>query len=287
MGIRGLQGIAVGALCALFAASATAEIYQWTDASGKIHYTQDLSQVPAAKRPAARARAGAAASKTSPVQTYSAPAAPGRSRSRARTRRRSTGTLRIPFQRQGTLMRVDVKLNDRVTAPFLVDTGASGVSIPYAVARELGLHIGPDTKRVNVHTANGVVSQPVVMLDRVEVGDAVVEGLEANVSGSMSIGLLGGTFFNNFVYQVDSAARVISLVPNEGVRGGLSASQWAERFHYLRRLLGDLDRHLSTGQILRKSRVRELEDRREDLVAQLDELELRADRAQVPHKWRQ
>ncbi|MCZ6784986.1 MAG: retroviral-like aspartic protease family protein [Proteobacteria bacterium] len=280
MGIPGLQGIAVGALCALFAASATAEIYQWTDASGKIHYTQDLSQVPAAKRPAARA--GAAVRKTSRVQTYSTPAAPARAR-----RRRSTGTLHIPFQRQGTLMRVDVKLNDRVTAPFLVDTGASGVSIPYAVARELGLHIGPDTKRVNVHTANGVVSQPVVMLDRIEVGDAMVEGLEANVSGSMSIGLLGGTFFNNFVYQVDAAARVITLVPNEGVRGGLSASQWADRFHYLHGLLGDLDRHLSTGQILRKSRVRELEDRREDLVAQLDELELRADRAQVPQKWRQ
>ena len=96
MRIPGLQGIAVGALCALFAASATAtaEIYQWTDASGKIHYTQDLSQVPAAKRPAARA--GAAVRKTSRVQTYSTPAAPARAR-----RRRSTGTLYIPFQRQG------------------------------------------------------------------------------------------------------------------------------------------------------------------------------------------
>jgi clan AA aspartic protease (TIGR02281 family) len=278
--------LARGAIGAVLLAAAPpapvgAEIYQWTDAQGRTHYTQDLSQVPRAQRAAARA---AAAHPKGPdrVQTYEMPAA-------RPAARRSSGreVLRIPFERQGTLMRVQVRLDDHVTAPFFVDTGASGISIPYAVARELGLHIGPDSPRVAVHTANGTVLEPVVTLASVEVGDARVEGVQANVSGSMQIGLLGGTFFNNFVYQIDAAASEISLVPNEGVRAGLTAAQWNERFRHLRGLIRDLDRHLGTGQLLDKARVRELEGKRAELAAQLEELDRRADRAQVPQKWRQ
>ena len=50
----------------------SAEIYRWTDAEGRVHFTQDLSQVPPAHR--ARAEAGAAAPRLDRLQTYSATA---------------------------------------------------------------------------------------------------------------------------------------------------------------------------------------------------------------------
>ena len=43
---------------AVAAGPAGAEIYRWTDADGRVHFTQDLSQVPARHRKDAEARAG-------------------------------------------------------------------------------------------------------------------------------------------------------------------------------------------------------------------------------------
>ena len=54
-----------------------------------------------------------------------------------------------------------------------------------------------------------------------------MEGLNATINPAMEVGLLGGDFFNNFVYRVDAAASVITLVPNDRMRGGLGpGGQW-------------------------------------------------------------
>ncbi len=263
--------------------AAHAEIYQWTDASGRLHFSQDLAQVPPAKREQAIEAANAPRTRD-PLQRYSS-GRRGAAASRAASRR-SGGTMRIPFERHGTLMKVDVLLNGRVEAPFLIDTGATGVSIPWSVAQQLGLQIGPTTPRVRVRTANGVISEPIVELRSVQLGPARVTGLKAAVSGSMDIGLLGGAFFNNFVYQVDSAASVITLAPNARVRGGLEQSQWQERFDAVRAPLARVEAYLEKGGFMDKSRVRELESHRDRLRAALEELEGQANRASVPRGWR-
>lgn len=256
------------------------EIYSWTDASGQVHFTEDLNRVPAPHRSTARV----ATSAPSRLQTYSSRASRG---SGPRPARSAFGQLmRIPFVPRGTLMMVEVELNDRITLPFLVDTGASGIAIPESAALELGLPIGPGVPRTVVQTANGTIAVPVVKLDSVQVGPARVEHVEAFASSSMGMGLLGGTFFNNFVYQVDSAAGVIILRPNDRVRGGYSEAQWRERFHLLRGPLAELEAYLARGKLLRASRVGELEAHRARLETELEELEREANLAQVPHAWR-
>ena len=47
----------------------SAEIYRWTDAEGRVHFTQDLSQVPPDHR--AQAEESAAAPRSDRLQTYS------------------------------------------------------------------------------------------------------------------------------------------------------------------------------------------------------------------------
>ena len=271
--------------------TAGAEIYQWTDAAGRLHFSQDLAQVPPAKREQA-IQAASSPKARDPLQVYSsgsrdgsAPAARASSSARAASRR-SSGTMRIPFERHGTLMKVEVLLNGRVRVPFLIDTGASGVSIPWSVAKELGLQIGPNTPRIRVRTANGVISEPVVELRSVQLGPARVSGLKAAVSGSMDIGLLGGAFFNNFVYQVDSAASVITLAPNARVRGGFDQAQWQQRFDAIRAPLSRVEAYLDKGGFMDESRVRELESHRDQLRAALEELEGQANQASVPRGWR-
>ena len=263
---------------------ANADIYRWTDASGNLHFTERLELVPPLHRAAAMKSAMKPA--TRPVQIFSSESATAPP---ARRRRRvvRNGEVNIPFVRQGSLMRVDVRLNDVVTAPFLIDTGASGVSLPSWVAERLGIRVRADTPHVRVLTANGVVSRALVQLDSVEIGGARVEGLEATVNPSMEIGLLGGAFLNNFVYRVDAAASAIMLTPNQQIRGGLGQVQWRERFHGISDPLAKLVAHLETGVVRRKGEIAKLLGRQKELEEELARLETQADRLGVPQKWRE
>lgn len=279
---------------ALAAPPARGEVYEWTDPSGRQHFTEDLERVPEAHRSAALERV-----RTRPasrLQTYPNAPAPGALASRGDPLPRFLGSrpargpgtpLRIPFTRRGTLMEVEVTLNDHVSAPFLVDTGASGISIPDRVARELGLRIDASTPRLPVQTAAGLVAEPLVQLDSIQVGPARVERVPALVNSSMEVGLLGGSFFNNFVYEVDAAAEVITLRPNDGVRGGLAEPEWRERFRGARAEAARLERYLGDNEFVRDSRRRELEERLETVRSALDALDREANEVGVPRSWRE
>src|SRR5262245_39817860 len=203
--ILALRALGLAVVVLAVADPARGEIYRWTDAEGRVHFTEQLERVPAQHR--AAAREGAAASAPGRVHTYSgstpnAPGAPVRGLHRE---------IEIPFTRIGSLMRVDGRVNDIVTVPFLIDTGARGVSIPNAYAAKLGARVRSDTPHIQVTTANGVVARPMITLQSIEIGGARVENLSATLDPGMDFGLLGGSFFNNYVYRVDAARSVITL----------------------------------------------------------------------------
>jgi len=151
--------------CALFGAGgAAAEIYRWTDAEGRLHFTQHLERVPREQRERAREQARQPASGA--LQTYASPTVPARA-SMARGARFDQ-EVHIPFRAEGNLMRVTARVNDQLEVPFLIDTGASGVSLPSHVAEALGIRVRSDTPTVHVTTANGVVSRAVVVRTRKE-----------------------------------------------------------------------------------------------------------------------
>jgi clan AA aspartic protease (TIGR02281 family) len=286
-------------LALLVAAPAAAQelgagaIYRWTDARGGIHFTREIGQVPAGQRREALERV-----RTRPpsrLQTFGLPApfpaAPAEAAAaplppRGRPTVAGGPVLRIPFTQSGTLMLVQVTLNDQVDAPFLVDTGASGISIPDAVARRLGVRIDGGTPRLSVQTAAGIVAEPLIELDSVQVGGARIERVPALVNSSMEGGLLGGAFFKNFVYQVDAAEGVITLRPNEAVRGGLSEDQWRERFRSATSEVERLERYVAE-QPDDSSRRTELARNLQGLRDALEQLDREANAASVPRSWRQ
>jgi clan AA aspartic protease (TIGR02281 family) len=262
------------------------EIYRWTDAEGRVHFTQDLSQVPPAQR--SQAEQNAAAPRVDRLQTYStSPASAGASAPRRSRTARSGELLRIPFEKRGDMMFVEVTLNDRVSAPFLVDTGASDVSIPAELASRLGIHVGPDTPYRRYTTANGIIANPLITLDSVQAGEARLEGVQASINSTMGVGLLGGSFFNNFTFQVDPAANVIAVVLNDRVRAGRSEAQWRGEFRRVRGALARLERYIDENHFTRASRVAELDENRAELEDELRALEEAADRAGVPQAWRE
>lgn len=274
--------LALLALCFALAGRGGAEIYRWTDAEGHEHFTQDLARVPPGQRTAASSSARQETRSAAPPATASASAPPAR-----RTRSPRGGPFEIPFEKAGNTMLVYARVNDRVTAPFLVDTGASDVLIPAQVAQAAGIAVGRDTPHDVYQTANGLVKQPIVTIDAMQVGDARVEQLRGSVTSGMEVGLLGGTFFNNFTFQVDPAANIITLYPNASVKAGANAQEWRARFTALRERIAELDRYLAENVLTDDARVADLERRRAALGAELEALDAEADRAEVPQAWRE
>lgn len=84
------------------------------------------------------------------------------------------------------------KINGR-TANFLLDTGATTVSVPAELASELGLERGP---RIRTSTANGIINTYATTLTQVSLGDIVLHDVRASINPYMSSNevLLGMAF---------------------------------------------------------------------------------------------
>jgi clan AA aspartic protease (TIGR02281 family) len=297
---RGPAGLLAALLVLACAGPSAAEIYQWKDAAGRLHFAQDLNQVPDEYR--AQAEAGVRKEGSGPeIQRYDGRA--GRAGSggcrddtdrgpeAGAARERGPEDLSDPRRaRAGTSMLVHVRLNDRVTAPFHIDTGASDVVIPRWVADQLELDL--EGRRTGFYgTANGVVQQKLVTLESVDLGGARAENVPATVSPSMSQGLLGLSYFNHFRYDVDPVAGVVTLTPNGLVEAGVlkagrTEDQWRRQFAQLAARREAIEHELDSINPNWTRRRDELEALVDETERQREVLEAEADEARVPMAWR-
>ena len=235
--------VAVCSVLCLLAASASGEIYQWTDADGRVHMTDDLSQVPASQRPGAQRQV----KESRPSRRWNNVTIPPSSRvlpasaqsswePSAKSGRRHV----LGIQRAGNEIRLLATLNGSLAWPYVADTGATLNTIPRSAADRLGLTIDKDTPTTVVSGIGGVGMQvPVVTIRSVRIGSAVVENVEMAVLNTMSTGLLGMPFFNNFRVELDPARGTlvleeIDINSIEGIYGGLDQTAWRTKFRQVR-----------------------------------------------------
>lgn len=101
-------------------------------------------------------------------------------------------------------------INGRSTQ-FLVDTGATSVSLSQAEAERIGLRFR-DGRRVMTQTANGTVPAHVLSLATVRVAEVEVRNVEAIVvPGQMSHVLLGNSFLTRFQMRRDNDILTLDL----------------------------------------------------------------------------
>jgi aspartyl protease family protein len=83
---------------------------------------------------------------------------------------------------------------------FLLDTGATDVSVPAGLARRLGLEAGA---RALAQTANGVVTTYRTILDRVQLGAIELRGVRAHINPGMNGNdvLLGMSFLRDLEFS--------------------------------------------------------------------------------------
>lgn len=178
----------------LVAVPAHATVYHWVDAQGTLHFTSEAIQ--AAKQPGAVRREAAAGVSIQPLAKLGGAAA-----------------IRVPYEDEGNLIKVVVRLNNRVSVPCYVDTGSTGLVLPQSVAAQLGIDPRASGTTAMLSTAVGRVEVPALKLESVRLGHAEVVDMWAMVAPSLEVGLLGGDFLNRFSYSVDPATQTITLTP--------------------------------------------------------------------------
>jgi clan AA aspartic protease (TIGR02281 family) len=189
------------AFCLLwFAHSArAAEYYRWVDDSGVLHITDNLHNVPQ------KQRAGA-----NRIQAQESP----RSRE-PETKPPPPKKASIPLEKHGQVAIIQATLNNKRSAKFVVDTGASYTLISNAFARELSIDVGQNPKTLPFQTANGLIQAPVTNLESIAVGGLEIRNLPAAVHDAVPdpevAGLLGLNFLSNFRMDIDTQKGMLYL----------------------------------------------------------------------------
>lgn len=105
------------------------------------------------------------------------------------------------FLTQGTINGTSVR--------FLVDTGATMISLGASDARRIGIDTSRGQKGMT-STANGQAMVTKVQLDNVRIGDVTLHGVDALVhQGELPVALLGMSFLNRMEMQRDGSTMTL------------------------------------------------------------------------------
>jgi len=125
------------------------------------------------------------------------------------------GVVEVPLRSESGGLWVDVRLNDKVTYRMLLDTGASVVIVPGALAEDLGIHEGGVERELR--TIQGSLKGKLVTLDRIGLGTAQATDVPAVVlrGEDQTVGLLGRSFLSRFAFGVDLDKGTLTLRPRQ------------------------------------------------------------------------
>ena len=186
----------VAVLLLLTAGARAVEFYRWVDQNGVIHFTDNLHNVPTTQRDGA--------GRIQAVERYRYQPPPA-----------VLTKATVPFEKQGQVVVVEATLNNKTSAKFIVDTGASYTMISSATAKELAIDNDANPRTVPFQTANGLIQAPLISLDSIMVAGMEIKNLTAAVhdvipDGKIA-GLLGLNFLSNFRLDIDTQKSVLHL----------------------------------------------------------------------------
>jgi hypothetical protein len=193
----GMQGLWAGVLLflvALLPGQALAQMYQWEDEQGTVHYTNELQSVPEPFRSRAR---------FVPASPMAPPAvAPAQ------------GITRIPFT-PGSPILVNARINGAGPVTLILDTGADRTMLTPMALWRLGISTA-DAPRAEIKGVTGTAQGQLVQVASVEVGDAragpfLIIAHDADLK--QAEGLLGRDFLERFTVTIDAKERVVTLAP--------------------------------------------------------------------------
>jgi len=121
----------------------------------------------------------------------------------------------ISLHKEANTWRIEVVLNGKGPMPMVFDTGASAISLPSSMAREIGINLSSDAPKVRVSIADGrTVTATKATIETVRVGKFEATDVECLVMPeefSNAPPLLGGAFINRFNFKMDPDTGKLTL----------------------------------------------------------------------------
>ncbi|MBW2470098.1 MAG: retroviral-like aspartic protease family protein [Deltaproteobacteria bacterium] len=117
------------------------------------------------------------------------------------------GTRQIP---------VTASLNQDIAQDFIVDTGASMVTIPFSTVRALGIVVSVRNPRRKVYTASGELFAPEIVLDSITLEGYEINNVKAlvmDLPNQPNVGLLGLNYLRRFRMDLNTDEGVLMLAP--------------------------------------------------------------------------
>ncbi len=94
---------------------------------------------------------------------------------------------------------------------FLVDTGASDITLSLQDARKLGIDLSKLTFNKIYHTANGIVTAAPIIIEKMEIGNLFMKKINASVNSTeIPYSLLGMSALSDFDIQISSNTLTLS-----------------------------------------------------------------------------
>ena len=114
----------------------------------------------------------------------------------------------VPIVRNGSNIRLQASINSGAATSWMLDTGATIVSITQETADALGLK---PIRRVELTYGDGRKgTEAIVVIDKLQIGDVFLRNVEATVGGKVN--LIGKNFLDSFSsYQIDNATSLLIL----------------------------------------------------------------------------
>ncbi|MFZ5876038.1 MAG: aspartyl protease family protein [Nitrospirota bacterium] len=292
-----------------------ADVFIWTDDKGTTHFSDSTSDVPARFRKSIKTK------KFGPVEEDSAAKPPAAnelpdvddappSPDPAPTVEETLRRFEVPYQAyEGSAKRVivNVKFNDRVTAPMALDTGAPSSLISPNLAKELDLF---DDEHGRLWVAVGGLGGSTLairtVVNSVQIGGARTDFVPVEVTKSISNafeGLIGMDFMGNYAMRVDPTRRVVIFeeLPQTSDRpGGRDEDWWRSTFREFaafhngwKDALKTVETEIDRPSGMTSTSAADLQKRREIAKRQTQEAEKLMDRLHrfarenaVPMHWR-
>jgi clan AA aspartic protease (TIGR02281 family) len=305
MGAKLFSSFLLITFCWLINDASADDIYRWVDENGIINFADTPKSAPQRYHDESPRR------QATPFRESALPASVAKTELAKVVKPQK---FIIPLTRDGGRLVVDGNINNQSAVRFIVDTGSNMTIIPARVAS----HLGFDRKRsllIEIRAVGGVIDGRLFEVDSLKIGTAEARNFDIVVidDSLQGIGLLGADFLSRFHLDISYSRDQMVLQPGEGSYDGYPATWWQEKFRLFSRLKRGYEQrikqnqdHLRTLGINPEQRnwegsysgkinplkpisdeIKEHENYLRVLENKLSDLQLRANRAELPQHLRQ
>jgi len=201
--------------CLYASAALAGKVYKWRDDQGRTHFTDNEQNVPK------EAREQLVELEYKSNEKIESPEKEQIEKPIVKEKEVEKNQISVPFvgtEGMSSRIIINVKFNNKITVPILVDTGAPGVIISEKLASQLGLM---DEKGNNLmDLISGIGGEQVAfrtIIDKITIGDLTEEFIPTHIVPSMSDsfdGLIGMNILSGYNITIDSINNNLIFTPN-------------------------------------------------------------------------